>query len=118
MRGKQYLTKPDQYATVYNKGTSRVNSIVVLKALPNNLELSRYGFSVSSRIGGAVIRNRIKRRLREILRQIQLKTGWDIILIARPAAATVDYAALKNSVGALLSKAKLILIETNPSENV
>jgi ribonuclease P protein component len=118
MRGKQYLTKPEQYTIVYNKGTSWVNNVAVLTALPNNLELSRYGLSVSSRVGGAVIRNRIKRRLREILRQVQLKTGWDIILIARPAAATVDYAVLKNSVGALLSKAKLISVETTPPENV
>ena len=118
MRGKQYLTKAEQYATVYNKGTSWVNSVAVLKALPNNLELSRYGFSVSSRVGGAVIRNRIKRRLREIIRQIQLKAGWDVIFIARPAAATKDYAVLKNSVCALLSKAKLISVETNPPENV
>ena len=112
MRGKQYLTKPEQYTNVYERGTSWVNNVAVLKAFPNNLELSRYGFSVSSRVGGAVIRNRIKRRLREIFRQIQLKSGWDIILIARPAAAKLDYSHLRNSVTGLLFKAKLASIET------
>ncbi len=107
MRGEQYITKPEQYAAVYNQGSSWVNKIVVLKALPNNLEISRYGFSVSNRVGGAVIRNRVKRRLREIIRQVNLNSGWDLIIIARPAAAGKEFKELKNSLDNLLIKANL-----------
>ncbi len=107
MRGEQYITKPEQFAAVYNQGSSWVNKIVVLKALPNNLEIARYGFSVSSRVGGAVVRNRIKRRLREIVRQMNLKSGWDLIIIARPAAAGKEFKELLHSVDNLLIKAKL-----------
>ncbi len=111
MRGEEYLTKPQQYALVYSKGSSWASSFVVMKALPNGLALSRYGFSVSKRVGKAVTRNRVKRLLREILRILPLKSGWDIIFIARPAAATADYASLKRVAEGLLSRARLLAID-------
>ena len=109
MKGEQYLTKSEQYALVYNEGRSWVSSLVVMKTLPNGLSLSRYGFSVSKRVGKAVVRNRVKRLLREILRLTPLEPGWDIIFIARPATATITYAKLRNSVESLLSRAKLLV---------
>ena len=109
MKGKEYLTKSAQYALVYNEGSLRTSSLLVMKALPNGLSLSRYGFSVSRRVGGAVTRNRIKRLLREILRLTLLKPGWDVIFIARPVAATTGYAELKKSVESLLSQAQLLV---------
>ncbi len=108
MRGEEYLTKPEQYALVYDKGGSWVSDLMVLKALPTGLTLSRYGLSVSRRVGKAVTRNRVKRLFREILRLTPLQPGWDIIFIARPAAATTDYASLKKSVNDLLSQAQLL----------
>jgi len=111
MRGEEYLTKPGQYALVYSKGSSWASSLVVMKALPNGLALSRCGFSVSKRIGKAVTRNRVKRLLREILRLAPIKPGWDVIFIARPAAATADYVNLEKSVERLLSRAQLLTRE-------
>ncbi len=108
MRGEQYLTESRQYALVYSKGASWVSHVVVMKALPNNLALSRYGFSVSQRVGNAVTRNKIKRRLREILRVMPLKAGWDIVFVARQAAASTDYARLKKVIEDLLSRAGLL----------
>ena len=108
MRGEEYLTKPQQYALVYSNGGSWASNLLVMRALSNDLPLSRYGFSISKRVGKAVTRNRVKRLLREILRKMLLKSGWDIIVIARPAAATVDYASLEKSVEGLLSRAGLL----------
>ena len=108
MRGEKYLTKPQQYALVYSEGSSWASSLLVMKALPNGLTLSRYGLSVSKRLGKAVTRNRVKRLLREILRMMPLKSGWDIIFIARPPAANADYVSLKRVVEGLLSRANLL----------
>jgi len=108
MRGEKYLTKPKQYALVYDKGSSWVSSLLVMKALPNGLTLSRYGFSVSQRVGKAVTRNRVKRLLREILRLTSLLPGWDIIFIARPQAAGASYGELRKEVEGLLFRAQLL----------
>jgi len=111
MRGEEYLTKSEQYALVYNKGSSWVSDLVVMKALPNGLTLSRYGFSVSRRVGKAVVRNRVKRLLREILRSAPLEPGWDIVFIARPRAAGASFVSLEKSVQGLLSRARLLARE-------
>ena len=107
-RGKEYITKPKQYALVYAKGSSWSCDLVVMKALPNGLPLTRCGFSVSKKVGKAVVRNRVKRLLREIVPPMPLKVGWDIVFIARPAAATADYTSLKRAVEGLLSRARLL----------
>ena len=106
MRGKQWLKKSRQYALVYSEGRSWANKLMVMKALPNGLALSRFGLSVGRRVGKAVIRNRVKRLIREILRTTPLKPGWDIIFITRPLANT-NYAHLKQSTTDLLRQAGL-----------
>jgi ribonuclease P protein component len=111
MRGEQYLTKPEQYSLVYEQGSSWASELMVMKALPNQLSRSRYGFSVGKRLGGAVVRNRVKRRMREIMRALPLEAGWDIVFIARPKAAAADFAVLEKTVRGLLSRAKILARE-------
>jgi len=105
---REHINKPEQYALVYSKGGSWACKLVVMRALPNGLDTCRCGFSVSKRVGKAVVRNRVKRLLREIVRLAPLKSGWDIVFIARPAAATADYTSLKKSIEGLLSRASLL----------
>ena len=80
----------------------------MMKALPNGLVSSRYGISVSKRVGKAVVRNRVKRLLREILRVTPVRRGWDIVFIARSGAADAGYVNLGKSVSDLLSRAGLL----------
>lgn len=92
---------------VYARGDAWSCGLVVMRAVPNGLTLSRYGLSVSKKVGKAVVRNRVKRVLREIMRLTPLRPGWDIVLIARPEAATAGYGSLKKAVAGLLSRAHL-----------
>jgi ribonuclease P protein component len=111
MRGEQHLTKSEDYALVYEQGSSWASELMVMKALPNQLGFSRYGFSVGKRLGGAVVRNRVKRRMREIMRVLPLEAGWDIIFIARPKAAAASFAVLEKTVRGLLTRAKILARE-------
>lgn len=111
MRGRQYLTQSKQYALVNSKGSSWPSDLMIMKALPNGLDYSRYGFSVGRRVGGAVVRNRVKRRMREILHLFPLEPGWDIIFIIRPQAASASFSSLKEVVYRLLLRAGLVARE-------
>jgi len=111
VRSEHNLTRKTQFTLVYNEGKTWSGREIVVKALPNGLSSSRHGFTVSKRVGNAVVRNRVKRLLREIVRQTPLQPGWDIIFIARTAAAGADYGNLGKSVRKLLFRAGLFLGE-------
>jgi ribonuclease P protein component len=76
--------------------------------MPNGLPLSRCGFSVGKNIGKAVVRNRVKRLLREIVRLTPIKPGWDIVLIARSKSSVAQFADLKKIIENLLSRAQIL----------
>jgi len=108
MGREQRLRKETEFNAVYRKGKSWANGLVVLKALPNGLEAVRCGFAVGKRLGNAVARNRARRRLREAVRLTPKKAGWDMVFIAREAAAEADYHALKRAIEELLAQARLL----------
>ncbi|MDH5781370.1 MAG: ribonuclease P protein component [Dehalococcoidia bacterium] len=108
MKESRSLTNRAQYTLVYRQGKVWANSLLVMKAMPNGLSLSRYGFSVTKKVGKAVQRNRLKRLLREIMRLQSLRSGWDIVFIARSVAVNTDYHQLERAVTKLLTRAQLL----------
>lgn len=72
--------------------------LALLTAHPNGLPESRVGFAVGKRVGNAVIRNRTKRRIREILRRLPLRPGYDIVIVARPESGSASYQELAHDI--------------------
>jgi len=108
MTRKWALTKKAQYMVVYESGKAWGDQIIQVRALPNGIGLHRCGFSVTKRVGSAVVRNRVRRLLKEIVRLTPLKVGWDIVFIARAGSATASYHELNQSVDKLLAQAHLL----------
>jgi ribonuclease P protein component len=93
------LRKRPEFVKVQDTG-SKVNSDCFLALyLPNSLDRTRLGLTVSSKVGPAVLRNRVRRRLRELFRAHSsgLPKGIDLVLIARPSAAQADFEQLSKS---------------------
>ena len=97
------LHKPE-FDRVYRNGRRRTSRQFIVFSAPNGLERSRFGMSIGRALGGAVVRNRIRRRLREILRQHrqEISSGWDIILHPRASVATSEFRALTGELLGLL----------------
>ena len=85
MKETRTVKKNHEFRRMYQKGRSAVNSYLVLYVRPNRYGHNRLGVTVSTKLGKAVVRNRIKRKLREVwrLNDGQMKQGFDMILVAR-----------------------------------
>ena len=108
MNKEQRLRSSRDFAEVRRDGRSRADGLLVLVSRPNNLEVTRLGFIVSKRVGNAVVRNRVRRRLKEAARLSQIEFGWDLVFIARQGASSADYQELSGSVKKLLARAKVL----------
>ena len=87
------------FRRIYRKGRSAVSGGVVVYCLKNRKGMSRLGVTVSTKLGHAVVRNRVRRRLREIFRLNQggLAQGYDMILVARTRAVGAEYRELERA---------------------
>jgi len=105
-RKRERLRKRSDFARVYAARRAASDPFLVVYVLENGLTWSRLGLSVGKRVGGAVRRNRIRRRLREAFRKnkADLPTGLDIICVAKPAANTEE-AVLARSLRDLAARA-------------
>lgn len=108
MQRERRLTDSKRFPLIHQEGRVWANRLLVMKIIPNGLDTSRFGFLVGKRIGNAVVRNKVKRRLRDVIRLEPVEAGWDVIFIARRGADSSDYHQLKRAAGGLLKRAKLI----------
>ena len=96
MKVRGTLKKNSDFRRLYAKGKSAVTPYMVVYTRPNRLGENRLGYTVSVKLGHAVVRNRVRRRLREIYRlnAPQLRQGHDIVIVARSRAVGSEYRKL------------------------
>lgn len=102
------LTSSKSFDYIHKHGNSLADSNLVLLYAPTKFNL-KVGFSVSKKLGKAVVRNKVKRRLRESFRKIlpYLNPHFNYVFIARKGAELCDYQELMQSMQFLLKKANL-----------
>ena len=113
MLQSQYrLRRTADVERVRQQGKSRHHPLVILLMQPNELNVPRFAFIASRRMGVAVRRNRAKRLLRASVRQHlnEIVPGWDCVFIARPALLQASYAEVETAVLQLLRRAKLLTV--------
>jgi ribonuclease P protein component len=89
LRSSERLRRPSEYQRVFQHGKKLVAPMFVLYALPTSEPHSRMGMAVSKRVGRAVVRNRVKRLIRELFRQhkTRLRSPCDVVFVARRRVA-------------------------------
>lgn len=98
------LTRRAEFDAAYRNGRRRSSRQFTVFFAPNGLGECRMGMSVGSALGGAVVRNRIRRRIREVLRlnRGEIPAGWDIIVHPRASVANADFTELRDELLSLL----------------
>ena len=108
------LKKNSDFRRLYSRGKSVVNPYVVVYCRRNRERMNRLGYTVSTKLGHAVVRNRVRRRLREIYRLYSplFKPGYDIVIVARARCVGAEYKKLEAAV--MEACGKLELLERQP----
>lgn len=96
------------FSGTFDKGSTWGNRFLLIKALPNAGEEVCWGFAVGKKLGKAVERNKLRRRLREWSRVIAVKPGWDLIVVAREEAMQAEFNQLGTALEGLLRQAGLL----------
>src|SRR5262245_27964565 len=106
------LTHQSEYERVRRDGTTQGGKLLMLNvAYVDNSDPPRAGFVTSRRVGGAVVRNRVRRRFREMVRrhQHELRGGFWFVLIAKNEAASASYRSLEDEWLRLARRASILL---------
>ena len=105
---KERIRKQADFITIYKKGVKLETHHLRIAIKPNNLGWSRLGLTVSKKIGNAVQRNYVKRRLREYFRLNKYKfaENYELVITAKIGAAELKYAEICAELNAVLNKTK------------
>ncbi len=101
------MRRAGEFKQTLLRGRKAGDALLAIAAVQSAGPGPKFGLSVSKRAGGAVARNRLKRRLKEALRQLGLTGSWSIVVTARPAAAEAQYDELCQSLRGLLTRLKV-----------
>ena len=104
----QRLRHGDEFESVRRRGRRVSNRLLVVTAAPSQLPVTRWGLSVSKRVGGSVTRNRVKRLIRENAGTFDSLPGNDVVVIARSGAADASYLEVREALKELLLRTGVI----------
>ena len=107
---KHRLTKDKEFNNIFKKGKSSYSTTLGIKVVKNNLDYSRFGILVGVKVSKkAIVRNRIKRLIREIIhaRLKELKTGYDVVIIAQAQVVDQTKEEIKQGLVAQIKKLHL-----------
>lgn len=104
------MKKNKDFSRVYSRGISKANPLLAMYVLINRKDYNRVGINVSKKVGKSVVRNKVKRRIREIYRQYSNKMvkGYDIVIIARVKSREAEYKDMEKWMVNLLTRHKLV----------
>jgi len=104
------LRQSARFQAIRSKGRWWSHRLLAMGVLANGLAISRCGFSVSKRVGKAVVRNRARRRVREVVREHWpvVPPGWDVVFAAREPLREANSSEIREAVSTLLRRARLI----------
>lgn len=108
MQKDRRLTKTSDFEAVKREGNKWSDNFLVLVTRCNDSEVTRYGFSVGKKVGNSVVRNAVKRRVREVARSLVVQDGWDLVVVARRDAGMARSCQLRHSMTKLLFRAGLL----------
>ena len=110
MHFSESLKKNKDFQTVYHRGKSYANRLLVMYVLKNGLEKNRFGISVSKKVGNSVVRHHVTRLLRESYRlhEEMFNSGLDIVVIARAGAKKATYHEIESALLHLGNLQKII----------
>ena len=102
------------FQEIQRHSRSRAHPALLMRYRRNELGRTRYGISTGRRVGGAVARNKIRRQLRDVLRRLNagVDPGWDVLVVARPAAAEASRAELSAVLTGLMRAAGILANNT------
>ena len=109
MRRSVSIKNNSEFRRLYSKGRSSVQPTLVVYSRRSKSGVNRVGFTVTVKLGHAVVRNRVRRRLREVFRlnDSRVKQGYDFILVARTRAVTSSFEELMRTYRKLLKELAL-----------
>jgi ribonuclease P protein component len=102
------LRRRADFDRVFQQGRHNSGRLLAVRGVANGQTLTRFAFAIPKRVGGAVVRNRVRRRLREILRSLSLQEGFDVVITVRPEAAASTFNGLKLELTTLLKRGRLL----------
>ncbi len=110
------LRKNEEFKKVYNNGRNYWNRNLILYVMKNNLGYNRVGYSITKKVGNSVVRNKLRRRMKEIYRLnlLDLEKGYDLVFIPKKNVTEISYKTLES---AMLHIIKLTGIKKDKEKN-